>query len=158
VIIDCRFEGVACEGLERRGAIRVSAACFPIGFGPRMLRHHHNAAELPSGSTATVLATGGVAMADSPDTRSNEAAATLISDTPHAPFIFFEAAPAFGFANGVVKITLSASCTSVGPDGVMNEQVVVAHLRGNVLAARSLRQAIDKALLLAAPTSESKAN
>ncbi|HEY6254760.1 MAG TPA: hypothetical protein VIY51_03110 [Xanthobacteraceae bacterium] len=40
----------------------------------------------------------------------------------------------------------------------MNDQVVVAHLRGNVLAARSLRQAIDKALLLAAPTTESKAN
>jgi hypothetical protein len=28
----------------------------------------------------------------------------------------------------------------------MNDQVVVAHLRGNVLAARTLRQAIDKAL------------
>jgi hypothetical protein len=33
----------------------------------------------------------------------------------------------------------------------MNEQVVVAHLRGNVQAALSLRKAIDDALLLAAP-------
>jgi hypothetical protein len=35
---------------------------------------------------------------------------------------------------------------------------VVAYLRGNVPAALSLRQAIDKALLLAAPTQEGKAN
>jgi hypothetical protein len=90
------------------------AACFSIGSGRACRDTHHNAAELPSGSTATVLAAGGATMAESPDTRSNEAAATLVSDTPHAPFIFYEAAPAFGFANGVVKITLSASRTSVG--------------------------------------------
>jgi hypothetical protein len=40
----------------------------------------------------------------------------------------------------------------------MNDQVVVAYLRGNVQAAINLREAIDKALLLAAPTQEGKAN
>jgi hypothetical protein len=41
----------------------------------------------------------------------------------------------------------------------MNEQVVVAYLRGNILAAQSLRDAIDKALLLASPPAgEGKAN
>jgi hypothetical protein len=35
---------------------------------------------------------------------------------------------------------------------------VVAYLRGNVQAALSLRQAIDNALLLAAPTGAGKAN
>jgi hypothetical protein len=97
-------------------------------------------------------------MVDSPDMRPNEGAVAPVSDTPHAPFIFYELAPTFGFTNGVVNITLSANRTWVGQDGVVNNQVVVAHLRGNVLAARSLRQAIDNALLLAAPTTESKAN
>jgi hypothetical protein len=81
-----------------------------------------------------------------------------ISDTPHAPFIFYEAAPAFGFTNGVVNITLSANRTFAGPNGIINEQVVVAYLRGNVQAALSLRAAIDNALLLAAPAREGPAN
>lgn len=76
-----------------------------------------------------------------------------VADTPHAPFIFFENAAAFGFTNGVVNLTLSANCTFIGPDGtVQNKQVVVAYLRGNIPAALSLRGAIDNALLLAAPT------
>jgi hypothetical protein len=60
-------------------------------------------------------------------------------DAPHAPFIFYEIAPAFGFTNGVVNITLSANRTWAGPDGVVNEQVVVAYLRGNIQPALSLR-------------------
>jgi len=36
--------------------------------------------------------------------------------------------------------------------------VVVAYLRGNVQAAHSLKAAIDRALLLAAPTPEGKSN
>ena len=82
-----------------------------------------------------------------------------VSDAPHAPFIYFEVAPGFGFANGVVNITLSANRSYVGKDGtVVNEQVVMAYLRGNVVAARSLKQAIESALLLAAPTGEGKSN
>jgi hypothetical protein len=84
-----------------------------------------------------------------------------VSDVPHAPFIFYEIAPVFGFTNGVVNITLSANRTFAGPNGIVNEQVVVAYLRGNVQAALSLRQAIDSALLLAATPaqgSEGKAN
>ena len=62
---------------------------------------------------------------------------------------FYEGAPAFGFTNGVVNITLSANRTTVGPNGVaINEQFVVAYLRGNLLAAQSLQDAIDKAILL----------
>src|SRR5262245_54295866 len=45
------------------------------------------------------------------------------------------------------------------PNGaIVNEQVVVAYLRGNVQAAQSLKAAIDGALLLAAPTPEGKSN
>ena len=60
--------------------------------------------------------------------------------------------------SGVLNITLSAHRTLLGPDGVITEQVAVAYLRGNVQAALSLRQAIDNAVLLAAPTGAGKAN
>jgi hypothetical protein len=101
----------------------------------------------------------GAVMANDPNTRPQEGAAMLVSDTPHAPFIFYEGAPAFGFTNGVINITLSANRTLVGPNGeTMNDQVVVAYLRGNVLAALNLKQAIDGALLLAAPTGQGEAN
>jgi hypothetical protein len=97
-------------------------------------------------------------MADNPDTRPQEIM-IQVSDTAHAPFIFYEMAPAFGFTNGVVNITLSANRTWIGPNNtVMNEQVVVAYLRGNILAALALRDALDKALLLASPTQGDKAN
>jgi hypothetical protein len=95
-------------------------------------------------------------MTDNPDT--HPPVAIPVSDAHHAPFVFYEIAPAFGFTNGVVNVTLSANRTWIGPNNaVMNEQVVVAYLRGNVQAAISLRTALDQALLLAAPT-EGKAN
>jgi hypothetical protein len=93
-------------------------------------------------------------MADNPDARPAQDTMIRVSDVPHGPFIFYEIAPAFGFTNGVVNITLSANRTFAGPNGIVNEQVVVAYLRGNVQAALSLRQAIDSALLLAAPPAQ----
>jgi hypothetical protein len=68
-------------------------------------------------------------------TRPAKEATIEVSDTPHAPFVFYEVAPAFRFTNGVVNITLSANRIWVGPNGVINEQVVVAYLRGNIQAA-----------------------
>jgi hypothetical protein len=100
----------------------------------------------------------GAVMADKPDPSPAQPTIIQVSDAPHAPFIFYEGACAFGFTNGIVNITLSANRTWVGPSGVMNEQVVVAYLRGNVKAALSLRKCIDDALLLGAPTTEGKAN
>ena len=98
-------------------------------------------------------------MADHPDTRPKEVVIIPVSDTPHAPFIFYEGAIAFGFTNGIINLTLNANRTWAGIDGaVVNDQVVVAYLRGNVQAALSLREAIDKALLLAAPTAEGESN
>jgi hypothetical protein len=83
------------------------------------------------------------------------AVAIPVSDTPHAPFIFYEGAPAFGHTNGVINLTLSASRTCIGPDGATkNDLVVVVYLRGNLQAALSLREAIDKALVLSAPTTQ----
>jgi hypothetical protein len=100
-------------------------------------------------------------MADKPDPSPAETPIIPVSDVPHAPFIFYEWAPAFGFANGIVNLTLGANRTWIAPNGtVMNEQVVVAYLRGNIQAALTLRKAIDDALLLAAPaqSGEGKAN
>jgi hypothetical protein len=98
-------------------------------------------------------------MADNPETRRKEGIVIPVSDTPHAPFIFYEGAPAFGFTNGIFNIMLAAGRTWFGSDGtIINDHVVVAYLRGNIQAALSLRQAIDAALLLAAPTQEGKTN
>jgi len=97
-------------------------------------------------------------MVDNPDPRA-EKVPVPISDTSHAPFIYFENAPAFGFMSGVVNITLSANRTYAGSEGaIVNEQIVVAYLRGSIPAALSLRKAIDKALLLSAPTGQDKAS
>jgi hypothetical protein len=101
----------------------------------------------------------GAVMANNPDTHPKEEMAIPVSDTPHAPFIFYENAPAFGFTNGIINLTLSANRTWLGSDGgVVNDQVVIVYLRGNILAALSLRQVLDNALLLAAPTPEGKPN
>jgi hypothetical protein len=99
-------------------------------------------------------------MADNPDTRHGEVAVVIpVSDTPHAPFIFYDGVPVSGHVNGIISLTLSATRTYIGPDGTpRNDLVVVAYLRGNVQAAVNLRQAIDAALLLAAPKTEATAN
>jgi hypothetical protein len=95
-------------------------------------------------------------MADHPDARQQVMPAVV---DPHAPFIYFEIAPALGHANGVFSVTLTANRTYPGKDGiVVNEQVAVAYLRGNAAAFMSLRHAIDNAILMAAPTAEGKAN
>jgi hypothetical protein len=94
----------------------------------------------------------GAVMTNDPNRPPREAGVVPIVDAPHAPFVFYEGAPAFGYTNGVVNITLSANRTIVGPNGgVINEQVVVAYLRGNLQAARNLREAIDKAILMGTP-------
>jgi hypothetical protein len=95
-------------------------------------------------------------MADNPNLRPQVMPACV---EPHAPFIYFEIVPAIGHANGVFALTLTANRTYPGKDGaVINEQVAVAYLRGNAPAFMNLKQGIDNALLLAAPTQEGKAN
>ena len=96
-------------------------------------------------------------MADNPDAR--QQVMLSVADVPHAPFIYFEIAPTLGHANGVINVTLTAGRAYPGKDEtIINEQVVVAYLRGNVPAFMSLRQAINDAMLLAAPAQEGKAN
>jgi hypothetical protein len=72
----------------------------------------------------------------------------------HAPFLYFENAPTFGHLNGVIRVTLEAGRDLPSPETggrVVADRVIVAHLRMNIPAARSLKAALEGALLLAAP-------
>ena len=71
----------------------------------------------------------------------------------HAPFLYFENAPAFGYANGILRVTLTAfRDLPLSPTAVGSDIAIVAHLRMNIPAAQALKAAIDGALLLASPT------
>jgi hypothetical protein len=89
-------------------------------------------------------------MAVKPDRPKPGTPPLTVTDGGDAPFVFFEGAPNFGFANGIVNVTLAAARHLV-KDGVsVTDAVAVAHLRCNIPAAIELRAALDSALLLAA--------
>lgn len=77
-----------------------------------------------------------------------------VSDEPHAPVIFFDSTPACGHYNGVIGITLSVDLARIvdGSD-ITVAHTVIAYLRTNVSGARALRESLDRALLLASPSS-----
>jgi hypothetical protein len=90
---------------------------------------------------------------DKPDKPEQVPAQKLtITDTGIAPYIFFEGAPSFGFANGIVNVTLAASRHLMKDGVVASDVVAVAHLRCNAIAALELRNALDSAILLATKT------
>lgn len=76
----------------------------------------------------------------------------------HAPFLYFDGAPALGTLNGIIQITLDASRLMPTPSGVSYDRVVVAHLRMSVVAAQSLKAAIEGALLLINPAPSATKN
>jgi hypothetical protein len=70
-----------------------------------------------------------------------------VADSQHAPFIYYEAAPAIGTDFGVIQITLSAHRLLIGSKNeTVVEPIAVAHLRGTRNAARLLRDALNTAL------------
>jgi hypothetical protein len=80
----------------------------------------------------------------------------VVADAPHAPFLYFDNAPTLGHLAGLITITLSAQRVLAGEDGkVVADNVAVAYLRCNIPAARSLRDALDKALLASMPAEQS---
>ena len=78
----------------------------------------------------------------------------------NAPFIYFENAPYYGLLNGVGQITIEAArIFGADPEGKpIMDRVVVAHLRGNIPAFRTLRAALDGILLMAEPKPEGPSN
>jgi hypothetical protein len=88
-------------------------------------------------------------------TRAAKAARAVVTDVPHAPFIYFDNVATWGLLAGLITVTLSAQRALVGTDGAAaTDNVAIAYLRCNILAARSLRDALDKALLGAMPVEE----
>jgi hypothetical protein len=84
----------------------------------------------------------------------------ILSDRDHAPIIYFDGVSPFGFYNGVVHLTLGAFKhipIGRGSDEIRADLVATAFLRCNVEAAIALRDALDAALLMAAPI-EGEAN
>ena len=78
--------------------------------------------------------------------------ATLAADN-NAPFIYFDAAVSYGVLNGAIQIELMANVLIPTPDGgVRADGTFTAHLRCSPVAAASLRNAIDKAILIAVPS------
>lgn len=77
----------------------------------------------------------------------------------NAPLLYFEDVPHFGILNGVGQITLTAS--RIVPDAggkSIRDQIIVAHLRGNIVAVRSLRAALDGILQMIEPVPEGPIN
>jgi hypothetical protein len=65
-------------------------------------------------------------MAKDSDVRLPHRLVVPIRDTPHAPIIFFEWAPLSGYADGIVSVTLGASCSQIRPNGELHQEAVTA--------------------------------
>lgn len=75
-----------------------------------------------------------------------------------APVIFFDAVPTMGSYNGIAHMTLSTMRFLPGPERVVNDSVIVAHLRMNMHALAALKEAISKIELLSQPVPDGAKN
>jgi hypothetical protein len=92
--------------------------------------------------------------------RDEDADEPLLTDPDHAPIIYFDGVGPYGHYNGIVHLTLGAYKHLPSGDGendVLASQVATAFLRCNIEGALALKDAIDAALLMAAPV-EGEAN
>lgn len=70
-----------------------------------------------------------------------------------APILYFDECTNFGCNNGMVNATLVAAVYTPQADGKVGmEFVVQAHIRTTIAGATGLREALNKALLIAMPT------
>ena len=78
----------------------------------------------------------------------------------HAPFLYFDSVPNYGFNAGVANLSLEAVRFTASPtgQGVMADRVTVAHLRMSIDAVRALKAAIEGIELLAAPVAGGQRN
>jgi hypothetical protein len=69
-----------------------------------------------------------------------------------APVVFFEICPAYGNNGGLINVMLATGLVEPTPNNQVATRIkAVAHLRMTAGAAASLRDTIDKALLIGAP-------
>jgi hypothetical protein len=78
----------------------------------------------------------------------------------NAPFIYFDGVPNFGFREGVANLTLEVLRFTPARGGgqVFVDKVSVAHLRMNMTALRSLKNALAGIELMAQPVPEGTKN
>jgi len=82
---------------------------------------------------------------------STEASISALASA-HAPILYFEEVPVFGHFQGLIRMTLTAArILPTEDEKVAIDYAVVAHLRMSIASAHALKEAIEKALLLAAP-------
>lgn len=75
---------------------------------------------------------------------------TLIKNAATAPVVFADSAPALGYSNGIVEVTLTSRLLLPRSDNTVTvEQTAAAHLRLSLAGAQSLREALDKAIGMA---------
>jgi hypothetical protein len=82
-----------------------------------------------------------------------QAAAVSIDDfsVQNAPVLYFDTVPVCGNNQGVMSLMLGIKVIAPSRSGqTISKQRIVAHLRCTATAARHLRDAIDRALLLGA--------
>ena len=76
-------------------------------------------------------------------------------DVGLASVVYFDGAPTFAHNNGIITVTLAVGRhLSKADGGVDTDVVAVAYLKSSVAAAIDLRDAINQALLLAAPPAD----
>ena len=86
---------------------------------------------------------------------------TIALQSQPLPVVYFDHVPGLSHANGVIGITLPVTGNVPNETGgVMSVASVAAHLKCNIPAAKALRDALDRALLLARPVEnpEGRAN
>jgi len=78
----------------------------------------------------------------------------------NAPFIYFDGVPNFGFREGIANLTLEVLRFTPARGGgqVFVDKVSVAHLRMNMAALRSLKNALAGIELMAQPVPEGTKN
>lgn len=70
-----------------------------------------------------------------------------------APITHFSSAPCCGIGGGLVRVTLTAFVERLDAEGrAVTHEVIVGHLSCTREAAMALRDTLDKALLLGAPS------
>jgi hypothetical protein len=75
-----------------------------------------------------------------------------------APVIFCDAVPTYGHYNGIAHMTLSTMRFLPVEGKVAQDNMIVAHLRMNMVALRALKDAIAAIELLAQPVPEGAKN
>jgi hypothetical protein len=75
-----------------------------------------------------------------------------------APVIFCDAVPTFGFYNGIAHLTFSAMRFLPVEGKVAHDNMIVAHVRMNMVALKALKDAVTSIELLAQPVPEGGKN